>query len=188
MRRIQFGCRTDPYPQYEFAITGAIGKKPFIKDNADEPPVSSPSVKRSPGYVPGSDIDVSGYEITYVNGTHLLMFNKFCMYRPHLLLLTKDGYRRQYEQLDLQDLQAVWNVLQSLNWRYFMFFNCGKDGGCSRLHVSSFVMAFSPRDAVMHHVQVSEARPGAYLGEKMPPHVIYRGYARDTTKVLVGYH
>lgn len=86
--------------------------------------------------MPGSDIDVSGYEITYVNGTHLLMFNKFCMYRPHLLLLTKDGWRRQYEQLDLQDLQAVWNVLESLNWRYFMFFNCGKDGGCSRLHVS----------------------------------------------------
>ncbi|RYP48441.1 hypothetical protein DL769_011201 [Monosporascus sp. CRB-8-3] len=120
--------------QYEFTVTGAIGKKPFIKDNADEPPAPTSSVKKSPGYVPGSDIDVSGYEITYINDTHLLMFNKFCMYRPHLLLLTKDGHRRQYEQLDLQDFQATWKVLGGLNWKYFMFFNCGKDGGCSRLH------------------------------------------------------
>ncbi|RYP23260.1 hypothetical protein DL765_001169 [Monosporascus sp. GIB2] len=64
--------------QYEFTITGAIGKKPFIKDNADEPPAQTSLVKNSPGYVPGSDIDVSGYEITYINDTHLLMFNKFC--------------------------------------------------------------------------------------------------------------
>lgn len=143
---------TDNNAQYEFALTGAIGKKPFIKDNADGPqqsPASSSTSTsaatpspvpddRGPGYVPGSDIDVSGYEITRVNaGTHLLMFNKFCMYRPHMLLLTSDGWRRQFQQLDLDDLSAAWDVLSTLGWRYFMFFNCGKDGGCSRLHVSS---------------------------------------------------
>jgi ATP adenylyltransferase/5',5'''-P-1,P-4-tetraphosphate phosphorylase II len=140
-------------------VTAAISKKPYIKDNADEqgpsstsltslPPSSSsssgstaaaaaaaPPAVALPGYVKGSDINVSGYEIGDVSETHMLAFNKFCMYRPHLLLLTKDGTRRQYEALDIDDLQSAWATLDALGWRrYFMFFNCGKDGGCSRLH------------------------------------------------------
>ncbi|KAK6086154.1 ap4a phosphorylase 2 [Seiridium cupressi] len=120
--------------QFEFAVTAAISKKPYIKDNKDEPKAATATAKRPPGYAPGSDIDISGYEIGDVSQTHLLAFNKFCMYRPHLLLLTKDGYKRQYDQLDLDDIQSAWNVLEALNWNYFVFFNCGKEGGCSRLH------------------------------------------------------
>ncbi|ETS84576.1 hypothetical protein PFICI_02601 [Pestalotiopsis fici W106-1] len=121
--------------QFEFAVTAAISKKPYIKDNGDEPaPNGTTAAKRPPGYAPGSDIDISGYEIGDVSPTHLWAFNKFCMYRPHLLLLTKDGYRRQYEPLDLDDIQSAWGALESLGWNYFMFFNCGKEGGCSRLH------------------------------------------------------
>ncbi|KAI0126989.1 hypothetical protein BJ170DRAFT_425732 [Xylariales sp. AK1849] len=120
--------------QFELVVTGAISKKPYIRDNADEPSTTDPADQRAPGYAPGSDIDVSGYEIGDVSMTHFLAFNKFCMYRPHLLLLTKDGYRRQYDQLDKDDLQSSWSILQALNWKFYMFFNCGKDGGCSRLH------------------------------------------------------
>lgn len=120
--------------QFEFAVTAAISKKPYIKDNGDEPAAGEVTRQRPPGFAPGSDIDVSGYELADVSATHLVAFNKFCMYRAHLLLLTKDGHRRQYLQLDLQDMQASWAMLEALGWRYFMFFNCGKDGGCSRLH------------------------------------------------------
>ncbi|KAH6651579.1 hypothetical protein BKA67DRAFT_537445 [Truncatella angustata] len=132
--------------QFEFAITEAISKKPYLQDNEHEPVTKA---KRPPGYAPGSDIDISGYEIGDVSRTHILAFNKYCMYRPHLLLLTKDGYKRQYDHLDLDDMQSAWNALEALNWNYFVFFNCGKDGGCSRLH---------------KHLQL-----GPYLSDRLAP-------------------
>ncbi|KAK6833843.1 phosphorylase [Apiospora arundinis] len=121
--------------KFEFAVTEAISKKPYIKGNNDEPNGGHHARRPSrPGYFPGSDIDVSGYEIADVTDTHCVAFNKFCMYRPHLLLLTKDGYRRQYDILSLDDMEASRQMLEAMNWHHFMFFNCGKDGGCSRLH------------------------------------------------------
>ncbi|KAK0728881.1 ATP adenylyltransferase-domain-containing protein [Lasiosphaeria miniovina] len=72
-----------------------------------------------------------------IGPTHLLALNKFSAARPHLLLLTQDGFRRQHEALDIQDFTALWQVLSSLGGgrkRYLAIFNCGIDGGCSRLH------------------------------------------------------
>ncbi|KXH54997.1 ATP adenylyltransferase [Colletotrichum nymphaeae SA-01] len=108
------------------------------------------------GNLPGGDISIAGFELTTVSGgedkeaTHVLAFNKFCAYRPHLLLLTADGRRRQFEGLDERDLGAAVQVLGGLNGRwggkvkgvdggkdgqeYLVIFNCGKEGGCSRLH------------------------------------------------------
>ncbi|KAK7954283.1 hypothetical protein PG988_014977 [Apiospora saccharicola] len=121
--------------KFEFAVTDAISKKPYIKNNEDEPSKQCHARRPSrPGYFPGSDIDVSGYEMADVSDTHCVAFNKFCMYRPHLLLLTLDGYRRQYDPLSLDDMQAARLMLETMNWHHFMFFNCGKEGGCSRLH------------------------------------------------------
>lgn len=52
------------------------------------------------------------------------------------MLLTSDGYRKQYEPLDERDLEAAWAVLTTVgrDVDYVAFFNCGQDGGCSRLH------------------------------------------------------
>jgi len=63
------------------------------------------------------------------------MANKFPGARPHYLLLTDDGYRRQFEALDKDDFIAAREVLGKLNEkRYLMLFNCGIKSGCSRLH------------------------------------------------------
>ncbi|KAK1672648.1 hypothetical protein BDP55DRAFT_615384 [Colletotrichum godetiae] len=110
------------------------------------------------GNLPGGDISIAGFELTTIpassggrdgEATHVLAFNKFCAYRPHLLLLTADGRRRQFEGLDERDLGAAVEVLGGLNggWggevkgvggetgqEYLVIFNCGKEGGCSRLH------------------------------------------------------
>lgn len=51
-----------------------------------------------------------------------------------MLLLTCDGYRRQYEPLDEADFTAVMSALNATKQDYVSFYNCGKDGGCSRLH------------------------------------------------------
>lgn len=82
----------------------------------------------------GSDISTTGFEIGQVNDTHFIIANKFCYARPHLMLLTTNGYRRQYEPLDMSDLAAIRNILSSMTQEYIAFFNCGRDGGCSRLH------------------------------------------------------
>lgn len=82
----------------------------------------------------GSDIATKGFEIGQVSSTHFLIANKFCYARPHLMLVTCNGHLRQYEPLDETDLEAVRAILTSMSQDYIAFFNCGQDGGCSRLH------------------------------------------------------
>jgi ATP adenylyltransferase len=50
------------------------------------------------------------------------------------MLLTSDSHQRQYEALKKGDLAAAWSVLSTMGEDYVAFFNCGRDGGCSRLH------------------------------------------------------
>ena len=50
------------------------------------------------------------------------------------MLLTVDGHKRQYQALDREDWQALHGVLCSQGSEYVAFYNCGQDGGCSRLH------------------------------------------------------
>lgn len=92
--------------------------------------------KSLPTFGPGSDlfnID-PGLTITKVNDTHLLVLNRYCVFRPQYLILTLDSYKRQTESLDETDLAAAWNVLQSMQSEHFVIFNCGPKAGCSRLH------------------------------------------------------
>lgn len=69
-----------------------------------------------------------------VNDTHLLVANLYCVFRPQLLLLTKDTYRRQYEPLDADDLGAAQAVLVSAKYLYYAMFNCCAMAGASREH------------------------------------------------------
>lgn len=84
--------------------------------------------------IPGSDLVVTGCEIEPLGDTHLLTFNMFCPHRPSFLILTQDGYKRQWEALDLDDLKTAHTVLTSLTSDHLLFFNCGAEAGCSRVH------------------------------------------------------
>ncbi|KAK4160710.1 ATP adenylyltransferase-domain-containing protein [Cladorrhinum sp. PSN259] len=111
----------------EFRLLAGFVNKPTVSKDPS-PPTQS-------GCRPGSDIDVSGFEVDDLGATHLIAFNKFAAERPHLLLLTQNGYRRQHESLDSDDFASIWNVLTSFSQRrYLILFNCGVDSGCSRLH------------------------------------------------------
>jgi ATP adenylyltransferase/5',5'''-P-1,P-4-tetraphosphate phosphorylase II len=85
---------------------------------------------------PGSDIanDHPDVCITTVNETHYLIMNKFPVFRPMLLLLTVDSYRRQHEPLELDDLDAGWSAICGLKEEHYVFFNCGLLAGSSREH------------------------------------------------------
>ncbi|KAF9872263.1 hypothetical protein CkaCkLH20_10355 [Colletotrichum karsti] len=148
---------TDGALQFEFLITSALKSKPLAVWGNAELDDEQPDDRQQPqpktittasgaalqldadGRLPGGDISVAGFVIDLVNaGSHVLMFNKFCVYRPHLILLTADGHRRQFEALGAADLEAARGVLEGLNdggeQDFLAIFNCGKDGGCSRLH------------------------------------------------------
>ncbi|KAL2166786.1 hypothetical protein VTG60DRAFT_2139 [Thermothelomyces hinnuleus] len=115
---------------FEFRILNSIAAKPQVSRDPTEHPSSRPS-----GCRPGGDITVSGYEIATIGTTHLLTANKFPSARPHYLILTGDGFRRQHEPLDIHDLAAARHVIPSLlPRRHLVIFNCGIDGGCSRMH------------------------------------------------------
>ncbi|KAJ0159029.1 Diadenosine 5',5'''-P1,P4-tetraphosphate phosphorylase 2 [Colletotrichum tanaceti] len=155
--------------KFEFRITAALKSKPAAvghnaeldnaKAGADGDPGSPTTATATAtpdgqpphgiefdadGRIPGGDISIEGYEIGPVRDTHVLAFNKFCAYRPHLLLMTADGRRRQFEALDGADLAAAREVLVALDGHggatargrreYLVIYNCGKNGGCSRLH------------------------------------------------------
>ncbi|CAI7631021.1 unnamed protein product [Penicillium manginii] len=85
---------------------------------------------------PGSDLafDHPDICITRVNETHFLVINKFPVYRPMLLLLTIDSYRRQFELLNAEDIEAAWNLVCGLDVEHFAFFNCTVTAGSSRAH------------------------------------------------------
>ncbi|KAK1590758.1 ATP adenylyltransferase [Colletotrichum navitas] len=132
------------------------------------------------GCLPGGDISIAGYEIGLVGGgAHVLSFNKFCAYRPHLMLVTADGRRRQFEALDGADLGAAREVLMGLHRRgggggggggvgqeYLAIFNCGKKGGCSRLH--KHMQVIPAPDAIP--LWPDEAKPeGSSGGQPGPP-------------------
>lgn len=105
-------------------MTSALAKKPTLQT-----PHSATDERRD-----GSDISTAGFVIGEISNTHLLIANKFCWAKPHFLLLTSDGYRRQYESLNESDLRSIWYMLSTMSTDYVAFYNCGQDSGCSRLH------------------------------------------------------
>ncbi|KAL4875718.1 ATP adenylyltransferase-domain-containing protein [Aspergillus karnatakaensis] len=129
----------------EFHISPSLSKKP-----QDGDPISgheNQSAKKPELFGPGSDIanDDPAMVIETINNTHLLVLNKFCMFRPQLLLLTSDSYRRQREPLGLEDLSAACTVLDALDWKPFVIYNGGPRAGASRQHKHLQVLPRPPR-------------------------------------------
>ncbi|KAK0665492.1 putative 5',5'''-P-1,P-4-tetraphosphate phosphorylase [Cercophora samala] len=149
---------------FQFRIFTGHASKPEVSTSGKSSSASSTMISskvsaarrpKTPEYLPGSDISLTGFEIRnssgYVGPAHHMIFNKFCAARPHYLLLTRDGHRRQHESLNVDDFGTLCGVLAALNKdheakkpearRYFGMFNCGIDGGCSRLHKHMQVLA-----------------------------------------------
>lgn len=105
----------------------------MFKDGASQPKGSQQN-GTAPQPRPGSDITTAGFEIGAIKDTHVIAVNKFCYARPHLMLVTADGYRRQHEPLDMSDLDAAWSAITAAGDDYVAIYNCGKDASCSRKH------------------------------------------------------
>ncbi|KAL1306340.1 hypothetical protein AAFC00_005055 [Neodothiora populina] len=117
--------------EFHFLVTSALANKTTIKtprSQAGDENMVKPKLR------PGSDISTEGFEVGNIGSDHYVAVNKFCYARPHLMLLTSDAYKRQYEPLYNNDLEAMWTLLSTFDRDYLAFFNCAKDSGCSRLH------------------------------------------------------
>ncbi|CRG86955.1 phosphorylase, putative [Talaromyces islandicus] len=113
----------------EFRINHGLQAKPQMGEPLQQ------SVQTNT-FGPGSDLALVNPDLILanINNTHLLVANLYCVYRPQLLLLTKNTYRRQHEPLDADDLGAAQAVLVSTKHPYYAMFNCSAMAGASREH------------------------------------------------------
>lgn len=93
---------------------------------------------------PGSDLQNDPpIEITSINKTHILLYNKFCISKSQMMIVTADSYRRQHDALDGDDLEVAYTVLFAMASPHFVFFNGGVIAGASRKHKHLQVMRIS---------------------------------------------
>ncbi|KAB8263158.1 hypothetical protein BDV32DRAFT_136216 [Aspergillus pseudonomiae] len=168
--------------KFQFILTAALTKKPTL---TPAQPQLETNITQRPEKQEGSDISTTGFEITTTD-THIVIANKFSFSRPHLMLLTLDEHRRQYEPLDEADLDGVWRILNAAETDYVAFYNCGRDGGCSRLHKHLQVMPL-PANSFAAFLDSPE---GQEAETKVPFEWFYRRFAGEVdSTVLVGvYH
>ncbi|KAH9865194.1 hypothetical protein IAQ61_009141, partial [Plenodomus lingam] len=96
---------------------------------------SNPAFHHARKWGPGSDLFCPDERLilTTLNGTHDLALNLFCVKRPQLLLPTTNSWKRQHEALDMDDMAVILETMR-LFPSIYMLYNCGEDGGCSRVH------------------------------------------------------
>ncbi|KAK6335171.1 hypothetical protein TWF718_010608 [Orbilia javanica] len=110
--------------QFEFRLAPALLKKPILSRNAPgrSKPVG-PFVDPDPDFVVGK-----------IGETHTLIFSKFCVPRPHLVLHTNQ-FELQSDDLTKSDLDSAWRVLGAFSKTpSMMIYNCGVDAGSSQGH------------------------------------------------------
>ncbi|KIW90993.1 uncharacterized protein Z519_08776 [Cladophialophora bantiana CBS 173.52] len=71
--------------------------------------------------------------LSAVGPSHLLILNKFSVYRPSLLVITRH-FAPQSDGLDRNDLSAAWAILKHFKQQYMVIYNCGFESGSSQGH------------------------------------------------------
>jgi sulfate adenylyltransferase (ADP) / ATP adenylyltransferase len=132
-----------------FQVAPHLSYKPVLA--ADAPERHSNHAESNPFASPDP-----AFVLPFESNTHTLMLNKYCVYRPQLLLVTKT-YRPQYEALDDSDIRASWSLLSELEAgpghnlgskfpgptsppSMLAFYNCGAEAGSSQGHKHIQVM------------------------------------------------
>lgn len=109
--------------QFRFDLTPALSKKPVL--SPDDPGRSKPI---GPFVNPPEE-----WIIARFGQTHKLILNKYCVYRPMLILHTT-LFVPQTNDLDVGDLTAAWAVLRQIETPQMIIYNCGVEAGSSQGH------------------------------------------------------
>ncbi|KAL6249322.1 hypothetical protein RBB50_003175 [Rhinocladiella similis] len=111
--------------KFQFWLVPHLLRKPITAHDAPERKTgkgNNPFLNPDPDFV-----------LSDVGPSHLLLLNKYCVYRPSLLLITRH-FARQSDSLDATDLSAAWSLLAHFKKRHMMIFNCGYEAGSSQGH------------------------------------------------------
>ncbi|KAJ9604327.1 hypothetical protein H2200_011161 [Cladophialophora chaetospira] len=111
--------------RFNFRFVPHLQRKPIL-------PADAPQRKTGKGHNPFLDPTPSEV-LSSVGQTHRLLINKFSVYRPSLLLITRE-FAPQKDGLDRTDLAAAWTVLRHFKQPYMMIYNCGFESGSSQGH------------------------------------------------------
>ena len=109
--------------QFRFDLTPALSKKPVL--SPDDPGRSKPI---GPFVDPPDE-----WIIARFGQTHKLILNKYCVYRPMLILHTT-LFVPQTHDLDVGDLTAAWAILRQIETPQMIIYNCGVEAGSSQGH------------------------------------------------------
>lgn len=102
--------------------------------------------------------------IARIGITHKLIVNKYCVYRPMLVLHTS-SFAPQTDDLDEVDLAAAWTILRRFKSPQMIIYNCGVDAGSSQGH--KHLQIFPRSDSDDFHLWPSNAT--SLDGRFIPP-------------------
>lgn len=117
-------CELNTCPmQFQFDVTPALTKKPILPP--DDPGRSKPI---GPFVDPPEE-----WILARLGLSHKLILNKYCVYRPMLILHTT-LFVPQTNDLDESDLTAAWAILRQIETPQMIIYNCGVEAGSSQGH------------------------------------------------------
>lgn len=123
--------------QFEFRIAPYLDRKPILSPE-------SPERQKSGGPLENPSEDEI---IANVGHAHRLLLNKYSIYRPMFVLATK-RYAPQTDDLNLDDFEATWSVLQALKQPQLVIYNCGAGAGSSLGHKHLQIMPLPQPDSI----------------------------------------
>ena len=109
--------------QCQISFTSALSKKPTL--SPDDPGRSKPI---GPFVDPPEE-----WIIARIGQSHKLILNKYCVFRPMLILHTT-LFEPQSNDLNEGDLTAAWGILQQMETPQMIIYNCGVEAGSSQGH------------------------------------------------------
>ena len=149
--------------QLSFRYAPHLQRKPIT-------PADAPERKTGDGHDPFLNPHPSEV-LSSVGPSHLLLVNKFSVYRPSLLLITRE-FAPQKDGLDHNDLRAAWSVLQHFKQPYMMIYNCGFESGSSQGHKHMQLWPYPDEKELGFSLFPSEAQSEVNITSDIPkvPH------------------
>ena len=132
------------FVQFQVDITPALSRKPILAP--DDPGRSKPI---GPFVNPPEE-----WIIARIGHSHKLILNKYCVYRPMLILHTT-LYEPQTNDLNEDDLTSAWAILRQIKTPQMIIYNCGVEGGSSQGH--KHIQIFPRQDSEMFQMFPSKA-------------------------------
>ncbi|KUL83469.1 hypothetical protein ZTR_10811 [Talaromyces verruculosus] len=189
------GRSNTPTPESTRASTPVVTSS---ASSLSAPTIPTPTLSPSPKpAVKGPFVNPKPDEVVYedVGSKHRLMLNKFCLYRPMLVLPTKE-FALQSDDLDAADITAAWAILHAYHtFEPLVIYNRGVNGGSSQghKHLQLFpVPPLAPFYGKAENLWPAKAKSPTEVSDRIPnvpfKHYVLRIPPQTDAKTVVDMH